>query len=368
MSVCEDILQLARWAPSGDNTQPWRFAIKGPDEVLVYGADTSDHCVYDLDGRASQIALGALLETIEIAASQYGLRAHVTTLQSPNPPLRMPWRDRPYDFVVRYMFSVRLVADATLQASPLCAAIERRTVQRRPFSAKALTDAQKSALQASVGPAFELLCLETLPERWGVAKLLFNNAKLRLTLREAYEVHASVIEWNAQFSEDRIPDQAIGVDPLTAKFMCWVMQSWPRVEFFNKWLAGTIMPRVQLDLIPALACAAHYGIMPKVAPKSLEDYVASGRAMQRFWLEVTRQGLWLQPEMTPVIFGRYHREDITYTSNVPARALGAQVAAGFTDLLGDERVRRLVVLARVGAGHAPVARSRRIPLSDLLWR
>jgi hypothetical protein len=150
--------------------------------------------------------------------------------------------------------------------------------------------------------------------------------------------------------------------------MQWVMQSWPRVEFFNKWLAGTVMPRVQLDLIPALACAAHVGIVAKIAPQSVEDYVAAGRAMQRLWLEVARQGLWMQPEMTPVIFGRYHRENIPYTTDVPARALGAKVAAGFTDLLGDERVGRLVVLARVGAGHAPVARSRRIPLADLFWQ
>jgi nitroreductase len=29
MRICEQILDLARWAPSGDNTQPWRFEIKG---------------------------------------------------------------------------------------------------------------------------------------------------------------------------------------------------------------------------------------------------------------------------------------------------------------------------------------------------
>ena len=75
LSTVEQILDRARWAPSGDNTQPWRFEIIDEFSVVVHGFDTRKHCVYDLDGRASQISLGALLETIAIAASAHGLRA-----------------------------------------------------------------------------------------------------------------------------------------------------------------------------------------------------------------------------------------------------------------------------------------------------
>ena len=60
--VMEQILDLARWAPSGDNTQPWRFEIIDALTVVVHGFDTRDHVVYDLDGRPSQISLGALLQ------------------------------------------------------------------------------------------------------------------------------------------------------------------------------------------------------------------------------------------------------------------------------------------------------------------
>jgi len=69
MRVSEQILDLARWAPSGDNTQPWRFEIKNELEVVIHGFDTRDHCVYDLDGHPSQMALGGLLETMRIAAT-----------------------------------------------------------------------------------------------------------------------------------------------------------------------------------------------------------------------------------------------------------------------------------------------------------
>ena len=69
MSAVLAILDRARWAPSGDNVQNWGFEVIDESHVVVHGFDTRDHVVYDLDGTSSQIALGALLETIAIAAS-----------------------------------------------------------------------------------------------------------------------------------------------------------------------------------------------------------------------------------------------------------------------------------------------------------
>jgi hypothetical protein len=352
LSVCEQILDLARWAPSGDNTQPWRFEIKGEREIVIHGFDTRDHCVYDLDGHPSQMALGALLETLRIAASAHGLLADVT--RRSGLPDETP------------TFDVRLVSDPLVVPSPLIACITGRAVQRRPMSTRPLTAEQKAKLEASVAPDFTIDWFETLPERWRIAKLLFRNAKLRLILPEAFAVHRSVIEWNAQYSEDKIPGQAVGVDPLTANLMRWVMQSWPRVEFFNTWLGGTIMPRLQLDLVPGLMCGAHIGLVAKVAPTTVGHYISAGGALQRLWLEVARQGNWLQPEMTPVIFGRYHRENRQFTQHGGAKALSATIASEFTKIFGIEREGRVVFMARIGAGPAPKSRSIRKPLSQLL--
>ena len=76
-SVVAQILDLARWAPSGDNTQPWRFEVLDESNVVVHGFDTREHCVYDPDGRPIQISLGALLETMAIAATAHGLRTEI---------------------------------------------------------------------------------------------------------------------------------------------------------------------------------------------------------------------------------------------------------------------------------------------------
>ena len=354
MRVCEQILDMARWAPSGDNTQPWRFEIADEDKIVVHGFDTRENCVYDLDGHPSQMALGALLETLRIAATGYGLHTDVMRrlgLANEKPT-----------------FDVRFTPDPLLKPNSLIPFIKVRAVQRRPLSTRPLSAEQKSVLEASVAPGYKIVWFETSNERWRVAKLLFHNAELRLTTREAYEVHRSVIEWNSRFSEDKIPEQAVGVDPLTAKLMRWLMQSWSRVEFFNKWFAGTVAPRLQLDLIPGMACAAHFGLVAHAVPESVDHYVAAGQAMQRFWLEATRLGLWLQPEMTPVIFTRYHRELRSFTSNVASQALAGEIASGFTTLFGENHAKRVVFFARLGTGRAPISRSIRLPLSRLMFR
>ncbi|EQD50891.1 UBA/THIF-type NAD/FAD binding fold protein, partial [mine drainage metagenome] len=75
LTILEEIIDLARWAPSGDNTQPWRFEILNEQHLRVHGFDTREDCVYDFRGHPSQIALGALLENLSLAAGKFNLEA-----------------------------------------------------------------------------------------------------------------------------------------------------------------------------------------------------------------------------------------------------------------------------------------------------
>jgi hypothetical protein len=144
------------------------------------------------------------------------------------------------------------------------------------------------------------------------------------------------------------------------------MKSWRRVHFFNTFLLGTLPPRVELDLIPGIACAAHFAIVADRPPGTIDDYTAAGRAMQRFWLTATQSGFFIQPEMTPLIFARYASSGVRF-SRVQRVSRGAErVRADLAALLGEERVSRAVFMGRIGAGPAPRARSLRRPLKDLM--
>jgi nitroreductase len=346
------LIDLARWAPSGDNTQPWRFSIVGEQHLRVHGHDTRDEVLYDYEGRASHIAHGALLETLRVAASSFGLTSHWTV--EADSEARSP------------VYDVHFSAQPDGLTDPLFPYIEKRVVQRRPMRTTALTPAQRAAIHASAGDGLEVQFFDSFSERLEVASLLWQNARIRLTCPEAFAVHRKVIEWRARFSEDRIPEQAVGVDPLTARLMEWVMQSWERVRFFNRYLLGTVAPRVQLDFLPAVFCAAHLLLRPARAPTGLEDWVRLGMSLQRLWLTVTKEGLHLQPELTPVIFRWYARDNRRFSS-APALFEDAQRLSHVFERLAqcgpDEP---FFFFCRVGVSSTPWSRSLRMGRDRLL--
>jgi hypothetical protein len=347
----ERILDMARWAPSGDNTQPWRFEILAENHLCVLGYDTRSHCVYDLDGHASQIAHGALLETLAIAATVEGLSTEIQLLAESHETAPV--------------YDVWFIPRNQLAKDPLADMIKRRSVQRRAMSTRPLRGLDKVSLAASV-PGYHLVWFESLGRRWKLARFMAANAKNRLTMPEAYPTHRDVIEWNARYSEDRIPESAIGVDPITAKLMQWALGSWSRIELLNTWLAGTLMPRIQLDLLPGLRCAAHFALVAEHPLSSIDDYVLAGRALQRLWLTATSLGLWMQPEMTPVIFSRYVREGRPFTQVDSINARARRLAKRMESWLGLEGARQTVFMGRIGYGPEPWSRSLRKPLDRLM--
>ena len=349
------VLDAARWAPSGDNTQVWRFEVKSDDHFLVHGEDTRDWCVYDLDGHASQLALGSLQETIAIAAGQDGLSASFDLeFDAEDTEGRHP------------RLSVRLTGSSEDYLPQLRPFIRTRVTQRRPFKRLPLPESHKASLAEVLGEGYRVVWLEG-PQRTAMARLLFRSAYIRLTTEEGYEVHRRTIDWGKRFSDTMIPEQAVGVDWATLRIMQWALGSWQRVRFLNRFFAGTWLPRIQMDFLTGLGCGAHFVILADNPPDTVADYLEGGRAVQRFWLEATRLNLQFQPEMTPLIFSRYHRDEREFSGNEKARRRAGEVNAELAALAGlssDEFA--AVYMGRLGFGATPTSRSTRLPVNELL--
>ncbi len=347
----ECILDLARWAPSGDNTQPWRFEITSDRTVVVHGHDTRDTCVYDLHGHASQLSIGALLETIVIAASAAHWQVDISRDTSAT-------EDRP-------RFALCFSYDEATTAHPLLAEIPRRAVQRRWMSTRRLSRVEKHVLELAASPGYRIRWFETPMERFTVGQLMFDCGRIRYAIPEAFATHQSVIAWDTRHSTDRIPDRALGVSPLQLKGMRLAMKSWKHMQLANRLLAAGWTTPIQMDLLPALACGAHFVIVADTAPSGIDDYVEAGRAVQRVWLTATSLGLWQQPEMVPLIFSEYVRSGTRFTRLVDKQDAALGVHEALNSLLGDEGG-RAVWMARIGSGAPPQARAIRLPLEQLL--
>ncbi|PHR83656.1 MAG: thiamine biosynthesis protein ThiF [Colwellia sp.] len=349
LTIAEQVLDYARWAPSGDNAQCWRFELINDTSFVIHATDTRRDVVYDLDGHSSHLAHGILLETIDIAASKFNLKAHVESDTSNDECLKL---------------SVTLEADNHITESSLLPYIKTRAVQRRAMGTRKLTLTEKTELEGALDPGFTLQWFESFDQKLAIAKLNFTNAKTRLTMKEAFSVHKEIIEWKSQFSETKIPEQALGVDWVTARVMQWMFHSWSRIEFANKYLAGTVMPRIQLDFIPSLKSCAHFALQTEKPITTTEEYIAAGRVLQRFWLTSARLGLGFQPEQTPVIFSKYLTNNIHFAADESVIKNAKKGKVMFEKIV--KNAENTFFLGRVGRSELPKSRSIRLPLEKLL--
>ena len=348
-TLAEKVLDYARWAPSGDNAQCWRFELINESSFVIHATDTRQNVVYDLDGHSSHLAHGILLETIEIAASKFGLTTEIDSNLTDDENI---------------LFTVKLISKSDISESPLVPYIKTRTVQRRAMGTRILTIKEKTELEATLPNGFNLQWFESFDDKLAIAKLNFTNAKTRLTMKEAFSVHKEIIEWKAQFSETKIPEQALGVDWVTARLMHWMFHSWKRIEFANNFLAGTFMPRIQLDFIPSLKSCAHFALQTDKPLTTTEEYIAAGRVLQRFWLTTAKLGLGFQPEQTPVIFAKYLDQNIHFTSDNSVVDNAEKGKKMFEHIVANAE--NTFFLGRVGRSEIPKARSIRLPLDKLI--
>lgn len=348
------VLDQTRWAPSGDNTQVWRFKRTGDLSFDVHASDTRRWVVYDLLGEASNMAHGALLETAAIAASTLGYRLDIQQVDRND-------AEKP-------VYSCQLVKDDTVVADPLAHYVELRSVQRKPMGTKRLSASEKAELEGCLPKGYAVHWFESDDDKLSVAKLMYGSAYTRLIMKEGFDVHSKIIEWDARVSKDKIPDQALGVDPLTLKLMKWTLAKWERFNFMAKYMAGTVMPRIQLDFMTSLRSCAHFVLYSDNVPASLDDQVAAGRALQRFWLTATKLGLGFQPEQTPIIFSGYLAKNVKFTTNIVAEQNAQKMDLALQHLLPASVYQQKLFFGRLGRSKAPDARSIRLDLDDLMLK
>ena len=221
------------------------------------------------------------------------------------------------------------------------------------------------ALEHAVQP-YTVVWLDSWSARGSMASLNARNAHIRLTIPEAYAAHKAVIAWNCKTSEDRMPSASLGADPILLGVMRWVMASWERVSFFNRYLGGTVMPRLLMDFLPGVLCSGHFAILGASEARSTADRIAAGRAVQRFWLTATKLKLQVQPAYTPLVFARYAREHRNFTRIEQAHGTAREIARRLEEILGSSEATRTVFLGRIGPARAVKGRSLRLPVDRLM--
>ncbi len=280
--VLVKILDAATYAPSGENAQPWHFIVsesQSPFTISVFVNSDRDSSPYGWGSRASYVAIGAALENIKIAASEFNMRTELRLF---------PSSDQLH------------VADITLctadiHVDPLLGAIRKRITNRKPYHTKPIPPDILAKLQACRTDESVHIRLTTDTEKRRVlAHAGTTNELIMLNNKSLHEYFFSHINWST--SEDTQKKIGFYIKtlelPPPAVFGFKLMRSWARARFLN-----TVF---RMNAFVQKTNAAIYEKSPALGviyadTESPESAVRCGMTLQRFWLEVTASGLVLQP-------------------------------------------------------------------------
>jgi molybdopterin/thiamine biosynthesis adenylyltransferase len=353
-SPIEEILNLARWAPSGDNSQPWTFKLLDPETVLVRIRHDSDNLYNYRDGEPTWLSAGMLIESMRIAASMWQ-REMVCEPSQAGSPDRM---------TIRFQKSDRVTKD------PLSSFLTLRSVDRHCYRRRALSASEEATLEACVPNDLRLDWHDGMRQRWCIARLSGTATSIRLRCPEAFAVHQRMIDWQRAQSPSGIPAGAVGLSRPTLWLMNWSMRRWQRTRWLNR-LGGTLVAAWQLDYLPGLNSGAYFVLRcPATIPietASTALLIERGRCIQRFWLTAAQLGLAMQPLLAIIAFAHYGNHRIRFSSELSLLRRAATFAASFARTfraVSDE----VIFIGRIGEPYPRLPRHRSIrrPLVDLM--
>lgn len=279
--VINKILEAAVRAPSGDNVQPWRFGISNDyTQINLFNLPDKDNSYYNYQQTASYIAHGAVLENIAIASRHFGCNADITLFPDEEQPNQ----------VARINLTT-----ASPHSEPLYDFIDRRYTNRFLYQPRDVSPEDINSLTNADAqiPGCRIHIVSEKKQIRKLAKILMVNDRLVFENQAIHQFLFDKIRWNKaqiEATKDGMPVDCLGLSAME-KAIFPMLRYWWFVKLSNfLGLSQVIALKCWLN-----CCRASLLGMISISGHEKRDFVEGGRAMQRVWLEASRQGLAFQP-------------------------------------------------------------------------
>jgi hypothetical protein len=287
------LVQYAVLAPSGHNTQPWRFVIDD-DAVHIHVDRGRELSALDPGGRELLMSCGAALFHLRTAAHHYGYAPVVRTW-----PRQAAGEDRE-DGERIATFRLGPACEASLREHRLFSAILRRRTHRGAFDDRPVPSAEVDRLRRAAEKEGAHLDVVADADRDALARLVTEADHV---LASDPDVRREWAEWGVAAGEDRddgIPNEARGWSLLRAHAAPYLVHL---PGGFAK-IAGETADRVRTA--PLL-------LVLSTLDDSKSAWLEAGQALDRVLLKATSFGLyasflnhplkvaWLRPQVADLL-------------------------------------------------------------------
>ncbi|NMP30539.1 hypothetical protein HII17_03090 [Thalassotalea sp. M1531] len=282
-----EIVQAAIFAPSADNSQPFKFNWQSDNELSLYIDKTRSGKASDNRFVLSDIALGAIIENTCLKAAALNFSAEVDYL---------PNTSNEYH-VADISFSPADNIDSTDKS--LATVIESRCTDRRfPFKGPIAPEAIDKLNQSTQAYSAGIKWFTDKNSIKQVLPVIQKAESVRFKSETLHQELFSTVHFDNPSVEEGMPIEVLAIEK-PAQPMFKLMKKWSVMNFFNKIgayaMLGIRSVRIPILFSPALALIT-------IKDNDRISVIEGGRALQRFWLQATLENLSIQPYAAPGIF------------------------------------------------------------------
>jgi len=335
----EYLLEAARWAPSADNSQPWRLCWDGKALAVGYDAARVQGATFPPESPATLVAMGAVLENLHQAAEAVSVGLHASSSTTDN------------------FFRLEVSAASSRPKDILEHPLFGRHTNRLPFQADPLPVSLADWLVGQRQGDARLSVVANAQDVRRVARLVGYASELRFQTREVHQL----LGRSLRFTPGEV-EAADGLDVATlhlppgGRMMLRFVRDWPRMRALNhlrayKFLAG----------IEARSFANASAVLAVLGAGDRQGGLDAGRLIERVWIEMNRRGLAVHPYYV-VADQLFRREDRTLPGHLQSSGDTLAEEAG---TVFDLRLHKLYMLLRIGYPTRTPVKSRRLPLDRI---
>lgn len=292
----KELAAAAGLAPSGGNSQPWKFLYhKG--QLFLFHDENQSISWMDFQNTASYISLGAAIENLKIKAASLGLETTINLFPAGSES----------KLIAAFAFSK---AEEQTYRNELITGIDLRLTNRKKGDQQPIDAAVTAKISKNVSidePKAHLDLIEDRESINEIANIVASVERLRFLHPQGHhDLFTKEIKWPSADGSPIIEGIDIATLELSESDRTGMMvASKPEViTLLNKWGGGSAFEKISKG---GVASSSAIGLisMPEYNP---ESFVKGGEALQRAWITANLNGLSFQPiSGTLFVFDRFNQ-------------------------------------------------------------
>lgn len=279
-SVLQEILNFAVQAPSGDNTQPWKFRKISENSIEIIAWGDKDNPIFNYKNIPTLIAIGAVIENIENLTAEYGF---ATTFEYSEELQSGEVKNE--SVVAKCTFTaVNKSTDEIKQK------ILNRHTNRNEYTGEKIKEDTRNIIKEI---ASEDLVTKTVlfagEEISEIADAVIESERTVLTYKSLHDTFFNSIRWKSPLAGE----DTRGLDVKTmelvppARFIFGLYKNWSIAKILNKLGFSNI---IASENSKTYKTASGYVIF-SLEKLTQEGALKLGGVMQRHWVEICHLGL-----------------------------------------------------------------------------